>query len=402
MSITRPFSVQWKHRLFFTRQVFHPDATLLPEIMPGTDGQPAKVLVIVDGGLLAADPSYPRQIETCFQTHARQIHLAGPIVDLPGGETAKNDRRVFDRLCAALHAARLCRRSYVLVVGGGAVLDVAGFAAAVVHRGVRLVRVPATTLAQADSGVGVKNGINAFGQKNFLGAFAPPWAVINDEALLEGLDDVAWRSGFAEAVKVALLKDPELFACIENDAPAIRQRDLARSIPILRRSALLHLEHIAGGDPFELNEARPLDFGHWSAHKLETLSRFSLSHGQAVAIGLALDMTYAAATGLADPGLARRLSGTLHRLGLPTTHPALREADLVLDGLEEFREHLGGRLTITMVRAPGQPVDLHESDRAAMRAAIAQRAEEEHATAGVPGSSGAEEVSPGQHEPLIR
>ena len=140
-------------------------------------------------------------------------------------------------------------------LGGGAVLDAVGFAAAAAHRGVRLVRVPTTTLAQADSGVGVKNGINAFGKKNFLGTFSPPWAVINDEAFLQTLSDRDWRCGIAEAVKVALLKSERFFDQIGEAVPRLRMRDEQALIPIVRRSAWLHLHHITdGGDPFELRD----------------------------------------------------------------------------------------------------------------------------------------------------
>src|SRR5690606_10496158 len=110
-------------------------------------------------------------------------------------------------------------------------------AAAIAHRGVRLVRMPTTTLAQADSGVGAKNGINGFGKKNFLGAFAVPWAVINDQAFLATVSDRDWRCGFIEAAKVALVKDAALFEELEVAATAIRRRDLAVAVPILERSA---------------------------------------------------------------------------------------------------------------------------------------------------------------------
>src|SRR6202022_3179540 len=116
-----------------------------------------------------------------------------------------------ERMLKVFHAAGLDRRSYVVVVGGGAVLDAVGFAASIAHRGIRLVRLPTTTLAQADSGVGVKNGVNLFGKKNWLGAFAVPWAVINDTAMLATLPDRDFVCGFSEAVKVFLLKDPAAF-----------------------------------------------------------------------------------------------------------------------------------------------------------------------------------------------
>ena len=270
-----------------------------------------------------------------------------------------------------INAADLDRRSYIVVVGGGAVLDAVGLAAAVSHRGIRLVRLPTTTLAQADSGVGVKNSVNLFDKKNWVGTFAVPWAVVNDAALLETLPDRDFVCGFSEAVKVSLLKDPECFEEICCAADSIRLRDADAARPIIRRSAELHLRHITqGGDPFEALEARPLDFGHWSAHKLEVLSGFELRHGEAVAIGVAVDAVYSSLVhGLPEQDAIRVLD-CLARLGLPLGHPALQDSDALFEGLEEFRQHLGGRLTVTMLRDVGRPIDVHEIDRSQMQAAV--------------------------------
>jgi 3-dehydroquinate synthase len=187
----------------------------------------------------------------------------------------------------------------VLGIGGGAVLDMVGYAAATAHRGIRLIRVPTTVLAQNDSGVGVKNGINAFGKKNFLGTFAPPYAVLNDIDFLTTLDDRDWRSGIAEAVKVALIKDANFFEFITTNAKALARRDMDSMQHLVYRCAQLHLNHIANsGDPFEKGSSRPLDFGHWAAHKLEQLTHYNLRHGEAVAIGIALDTTYSYMAGM--------------------------------------------------------------------------------------------------------
>jgi 3-dehydroquinate synthase len=373
--LCQPFQVQWQHRLYFAQNVFSLTSSVLPDVI-AFDPLPARVLVVVDQGLLNAQPQYLDEIIRFFQHHTAALTLAGPIIQIPSGELCKNDRRYFDLLCQALHDARLDRHSYVLVIGGGAVLDLTGFAAAIVHRGVRLIRIPSTTLAQADSGVGVKNGINAFGQKNFLGTFSPPWAVINDEALLPTLPHHHWISGFSEAVKVALLKDSAFFDQIQHHAPAIAQRHMPPAVAIIRRAAELHLRHITqGGDPFELTRARPLDFGHWSAHKLESLSRFSLPHGHAVAIGLALDLVYSELIGLCTPPLANQVIACLKTLGLPVWHELLTHTEPLLEGLEEFREHLGGQLTITLVRNPGESLDVHEMDQSAILRAVQKLAE---------------------------
>jgi len=292
---------------------------------------------------------------------------------VPGGEALKNDIHVLEQMLKALHAADLDRRSYVVVIGGGAVLDTVGFAAAIAHRGLRLVRLPTTTLAQADSGIGVKNSVNLFQKKNWLGTFAVPWGVINDASLLRTLSDRDYRCGFAEAVKVSLLKSPELFAQLERAAEAIGARDATVADVIIRRSAELHMDHIArGGDPFEANEARPLDFGHWSAHRLEALSNFELRHGEAVAIGVAIDTVYSALVHGLPGDDAHRVLACLRRLGFQLVHPALDDVEAVFQGLEEFRQHLGGRLTLTMISQIGQPLEVHAVDRQQMEAAVAQ------------------------------
>jgi len=256
----------------------------------------------------------------------------------------------------------------VMAIGGGAVLDAVGYAAATAHRGVRLIRVPTTVLSQDYSGVGVKNGINAFGKKNFVGSFAPPHAVLNDFDLLLTLSDRDWLSGISEAMKVALLKDAPFFAWIEHHAGDLTGRSLAAMAHMIHRSAELHLQHIAtSGDPFELGSSRPLDFGHWAAHKLEQLSHHRLRHGEAVAVGIALDSTYSYLTGSLPHADWLRIIALFEAVRLPIWHPDMATPGgggrpAVLAGLEEFREHLGGRLTVMLLERIGSGFEVHELD----------------------------------------
>jgi len=372
-SIDVSFSVPFVHRVRFTQDVFGADRHVLAELLEPSGRKPARVQFWLDANVAEAHPALQGKIERFSDEFAGRLILTGDPQTVPGGEELKNDIHVLERMLRELHAAGLDRRSYVVVIGGGAVLDTVGFAAAIAHRGLRLVRLPTTTLAQADSGVGVKNGVNLYRTKNWLGAFAPPWAVVNDAHLLETLSDRDFLAGFSEAVKVALLKDPALFEDIERAAPRIRRRDMPVCLPIVRRAAELHLEHITeGGDPFEMLEARPLDFGHWSAHKLEAMTDFSLRHGEAVAIGIAVDTFYASlALGL-DPEDAARVLACLIRLGFALDHPQLGDFGQLLTGLEEFRQHLGGRLTLTMLQGIGRPVHVHRVDRKLMRRAVQQ------------------------------
>lgn len=368
-----PFAPSFVHRLHFTRDLFGDDQGILADVLEPSEARAARVQFWADEHVAAIRPNLDRWLRTFASNHADRIELTGRVQIVPGGEAVKNDIHIIERMLKVFHAARLDRRSYVVVLGGGAVLDAVGFAAAIAHRGLRLVRLPTTTLAQADSGVGVKNGVNLFGKKNWLGSFAVPWAVINDSALLETLPDRDFIAGFSEAVKVSLLKDPAMFATLCRTAVQIRRRDRSASLPMIRASAEWHRTHITqGGDPFESLEARPLDFGHWSAHRLEALTDFRLRHGEAVAIGLAIDTIYSSLALDLPPEAANQVLRCLIDLGFTLDHPALRDTNALFDGLEEFRQHLGGRLTLTMLTGVGRPIDVHEIDPALMRSAIAR------------------------------
>jgi len=372
-SVDAPFTVTFPHRLRYTEDVLGPERHVLVGLLEPSDDRPARVQFFVDGHVARARPGLLAALGEIAASRPERFAPAGSVQIVPGGEVVKNDPAHLEQILRAFHDADLDRRSYVVVVGGGAVLDAVGFAAAIAHRGLRLVRLPTTTLAQADSGVGVKNAVNYFGKKNWLGAFAVPWGVINDAALLDSLTDRDYICGFSEAVKVALLKSPSTFDALCRTACAIRRRDPTAARPMIRASVEMHLAHITkGGDPFEAREARPLDYGHWSAHKLEPLSDYALRHGEAVAIGVAIDTVYSSlAHGLPEADAGRVLR-CLADLGFALDHPSLRDVDALLGGLEEFRQHLGGRLTVTMLRGVGDPIDVHEVDRTLMAEAIAR------------------------------
>jgi 3-dehydroquinate synthase len=367
--------VTFDYPVHFTTGIFASANPVLAETMV-TEGDPvpADAIVVVDDGVSRAHPALGSQIEQYFNDRARAIHLAGPVLVVPGGEQVKNAPHHLDVIHEAIHTARLCRHSYVIAVGGGAMLDAVGYAAATAHRGIRLIRVPTTVLSQDDSAVGVKNGVNAFGKKNYFGTFAPPFAVINDLAFLTTLEDRDWLGGLSEAIKAALIRDPSLFDYIEAHAARLLARDPAVMEQIVRRSAALHLAHIAqGGDPFELGSSRPLDFGHWAAHRLEYLTEHQLRHGEAVAIGVALDSTYSWVTGRLAERDWRRIVDLFLALRLAVHVPELDEhLDVpdhprsLLRGLSEFREHLGGQLTVMLLDGIGAAADVHEIDTGAM------------------------------------
>ena len=367
------FRVPQVHRVRFTQDVLGEERAVLLELLESDSGTPPKVLVCCDGNLAKSNRRIEQRLD--MLSNDGGFELVGFEI-VPGGEECKNEPRVIEALLDRVHAGNLDRRSYVVVIGGGAVLDAVGYAAAIAHRGIRLVRLPSTTLGQADSGIGVKNAVNRFGKKNWLGCFATPWGVINDRALLGTLSDRDFLAGFSEAVKVALLKSESFFNEVRDNAKAIRQRDPSVCAVVIRDSAVAHLRHITeGGDPFETETSRPLDFGHWSAHRLEALSGYELRHGEAVSIGLAIDAVYSALVHDLPASQRHTILETLLELGLPISCPLLRDSAPLLEGLEEFRQHLGGRLTVTMLRGIGDPIDAHEVDERAMRDAIATLAE---------------------------
>jgi 3-dehydroquinate synthase len=368
--------VTFNYDVHFTCEMFRLDNSLLARVVRA-DGEPGpkKILVVVDAGLLRHHTRLLKELAAYAERYSDILSLQEPLI-VPGGEKVKNDPALPERIHAALHAGGLCRHSYILTIGGGAVLDMAGFAAATAHRGIRLIRVPTTVLAQNDSAVGVKNGINAFGKKNFLGAFAPPYAVLNDCTWLTTLDDRDWRCGIAEAVKVSLIKDARFFAFISAHAQALAARDMNAMRELIYRCAKLHLAHIAGGgDPFETGCSRPLDFGHWAAHKLEQMTDYRLRHGEAVAMGIALDSVYSCLAGLFPRSQMEQVLSVLECVGFTLYAPELEERAgqswRVFHGLEEFRQHLGGDLTITLLRGIGEGIDAHWVDEALYRRAAA-------------------------------
>jgi 3-dehydroquinate synthase len=362
--------VSFRYGVHFTKDVLAPTNPLLAEIMADAGGEyPRKVLFVVDDGLHQHHPNLMEDIAGYLGHYSHHLRLVCSPLLVPGGEQVKNETLPVSQVRRAIHANGLCRHSYVVVAGGGAVIDMAGYAAATAHRGVRLIRLPTTVMAQADASIGVKNGINAFGKKNFVGTFAPPSAVINDAHFLTTLSQRDWISGVAEAVKVALIKDAAFFVFLEEHALGLADRRLDLMSEAIHRSAKLHLEHIAtGGDPFEMGSSRPLDFGHWSAHKLEQLTKFSLRHGEAVAIGMALDVTYSCLAGELSQADWDRVITLLEQLGLPTYVPEL-EQDGLIEGLQEFREHLGGRLTVMLLAEIGRGREVHAIDPDLVRTA---------------------------------
>lgn len=378
MRALTPFLVSFSYPVIFTRGVFDVGNVVLPDFFKEMDDRASerKALVFVDAGLVKAQPGFLESLSAFWDACEGLPVLVSPPVVVPGGEAIKNDYRQLMAVLDQALESRLCRHSYVIAIGGGAVLDAVGFAASILHRGLRLIRFPTTVLAQNDAGIGVKTGMNLHGGKNTIGTFAPPSAVINDLALLNSLPDPYWRGGISEAFKVALIKDADFFDWLCSQASALRDRDQEAMEVLVRRCAELHLQHIASsGDPFESGSARPLDFGHWAAHKLESLSSYRVGHGQAVAMGLLMDSCYATAKGWLSKDEFERVWKAISDCGLPlwVRELELRDAQgarCVWSGLEEFREHLGGDLCLTFPDGIGSRREESEVDLDLMEACL--------------------------------
>jgi 3-dehydroquinate synthase len=363
--IEQTFSVRFEYKVYFTSHLFAPDNFLFRNFLRAAQTDiPKKIFFVIDEGVATHHPGLKEQISNYFAGEPG-FALVKDIMVIPGGEQSKNTETHFYKIVQAVDRHGIDRHSYIVAIGGGAVLDLVGYAAAVSHRGIRHIRIPTTVLSQNDSGVGVKNGINYLGKKNFLGTFVPPAAVFNDHFFLTTLSDAEWRSGMSEAVKVALIKDRVFFEWLKTNAALLANRNMEAMQYLIKRCAELHLQHIAGGDPFEMGSSRPLDFGHWSAHKVEQLSDFTIRHGEAVAMGIALDSAYSFLSGRLEEADAKAIVDVLRSLGFSVTHPLLdiqNEESPVLKGLDEFREHLGGQLTIMLLASVGKGEEVHELD----------------------------------------
>jgi len=366
-------SVPFEYDVVFTKHVFAPENDSLAGVL---ETDPARLVFFVDDGLLAHWPGLSDDIAAWCDARAGSVELAAEIQVVPGGERIKNSIDILDRVGKLAGDLGLDRHSYAVIVGGGAVLDAVGFAVATVHRGLRQVRIPTTVLSQDDSGVGVKNGLNRFGMKNFYGTFAPPSAVINDTEFLKTLELRDWLAGIAEAFKVAIIKDRPFLDFLAENAELLLSRDQQVMEEVVTRTATLHLDHIrSGGDAFEAGSSRPLDFGHWVAHRLEAMTDYEIRHGEAVAIGMAVDMHCAVDLGLLTGSERDYVISAIRAMGLPLWHEAMLRRDgggelELMAGLAQFREHLGGELTLAMPDGLGQQVDISDLPRASIEKAL--------------------------------
>jgi len=370
-TLNQEFAVNFAYKVHFTEKLFEKSNLIFANIFSLNSSFLPKALVLIDSGVYHTHPNLVSQIKEYFTHYANILpKLVHDPVEILGGELVKNDISHLDKVYELIEKYKICRHSYIIVIGGGAVIDMVGYAASTSHRGIKLIRIPTTVLSQNDSGIGVKNSVNFFGKKNFLGCFSPPFAVLNDFTFLKTLDKRDWIAGIAEAIKVALIQDKDFFDFIEENAFSFRNQNNTEPMKhLIYACAELHLNHIGKyGDPFEKGSSRPLDFGHWAAHKLEHLTNHNLRHGEAVAIGIALDTTYSYISGLLDEQSWKRVLRTIANIGFDLFVPELNED--VFKGLEEFQEHLGGNLTIMLLEKIGCGKEVNKVDISHYRIAI--------------------------------
>ncbi len=362
MKINQSFAVNFNYNIHFSHNIFGLNNHLLGRELEKF-GKGNKCGFLIDSGVIEKWPTLIDQIKTYINKNS-QLNMALEPLIITGGEAAKSNMNEVNNILNYISSGKFDRHSVLIGIGGGAVLDVVGFACAIGHRGMKHIRIPTTVLAQNDSGVGVKNGINFLDKKNFIGTFSPPELVINDSLFLTTLTTRDWRAGISEAIKVSLIKNKPFFEWIESNSELLKHRDLDTMKDLIYTCALLHAQHISkNGDPFEKQSSRPLDFGHWAAHKLEQLTDYNLKHGEAVSIGIALDTAYCVVTQKLNETVFQRIMNLLQGLEFEININELFDDNKtninpnLLNGIEEFQEHLGGELSIPLISDIGIQIE---------------------------------------------
>ncbi len=301
--------------------------------------------------------------ELHLDTLQRDLAKAGLAVDpviVPAGEASKSFAQL-GPLCEALLSREIERGDAIIALGGGVVGDLAGFAASILRRGVALVQAPTTLLAQVDSSVGGKTGINTPQGKNLIGTFHQPRLVIADTDTLDTLPARELRAGYGEIVKYGLLGDAAFFAWLEDNGAALLAGDAEARAHAIEMSCRAKADIVAA-DEHESGQRALLNLGHTFGHALEAWAGYSgdLLHGEAVAIGMALAFKFSEQLGLCPPGRYSRVTAHMRAVGLPTAMTdlaasgrALPQPDALLAHMMQDKKVSGGRLTLVLVRDIG-------------------------------------------------
>jgi 3-dehydroquinate synthase len=297
-------------------------------------------------------------------------------VVVPPGEGSKR-MAVFEEVCDRLLEARIGRTDLVVALGGGVIGDLTGFAAAAVRRGIDFIQVPTTLLAQVDSSVGGKTGINTRHGKNLIGAFHQPILVLADTALLDTLPRREFAAGYAELAKHGLINNEPFFAWLESHWPEVFSGGSAREQAVAV-SCRIKAEIVAR-DEFETGERQLLNLGHTFGHALEAGAGYCdrLLHGEAVAIGIVLAFAFSARLGFAQATEGERVRRHLEAVGLPTRIAQIPGEALGIDRLMELiaqdKKVKHGRLTFILARGIGQSFIAPDIDAGEIRAFLAEK-----------------------------
>lgn len=235
------FSVPYEYPVCFTDGLFDTRNVVLRDTLCRLEpDKKHRCIVFVDEGVASSQPDLNEKIARYAHHYTDHMELVADPLPVPGGEKIKSELYFIESMQKALFDYHIDRHSYVIAIGGGAVLDAVGLVAATSHRGIRHIRVPTTVLSQSDSGVGVKNGVNLHGVKNYVGTFAPPFAVLNDLEFVMQLEPREKIAGMAEAVKVALIRDGEFFRWLESHADDLALFQRSAMATLVHRCAELH------------------------------------------------------------------------------------------------------------------------------------------------------------------
>ncbi len=318
-----------------------------------------RAFFVVDSGVAAARPDVPAAVEAYARAHSASLVLAGAPLIVQGGDAVKARGEVCDWIRARLTGAGIDARSHVVIVGGGALLDCAGFAAATLHGGIRVTRVPTTLAAQVSSAWSCDSAVHACGRRDWMRAAQAPFAVAIDPRWLASLPENERRCGLAEALRVAALGDPRLFHWLCDRTEALAAFDRRAIETLTRWCARLQWERLRGQDPAHPGDGRAAGLGRWAGYALRALADDAGNEEEA-SIGLAVDVLLSVVlTGLA-PEAAKAALEAMTALGLPLWHEALGRSDdegrpALIAGLAELREREGGAPSVTLLSALGRP-----------------------------------------------
>jgi 2-epi-5-epi-valiolone synthase len=321
-----------------------------------------KVLVCVDQGIW---PIYGHHIEHYLHTNK----IANALLKLDAPEHSKTMDTV-EFICQFAKDSEIERRATFLAIGGGVTLDLVGLAGHLYRRGAPVVKVPTTLLGMIDAALGPKCGVNFGNSKNFLGAYSPPFAVLVDLAFLGSLSQRNIRAGLAEMIKLALTKEqPEFFQAIEKAFGDGPDHMITEALPGLVRTTIQITTQELGRDLYEQNLVGRADFGHTFSPAIEIASGLAISHGEAVAIDIAISTQLAYLENICDQAERDRIIGLLMSVGLPIYHPSL-SLDILWRQVSEARKHRAGKLSLILPRGVGNYIMVDQVERSKLEACL--------------------------------